>query len=80
MYVKHIPRYTGFGLGQEQPTVLLPSSPTVAATTPMTAPLVAFGQPISWNTIIVGAGVLALAWLAFSGTRKARLYIRGAFI
>jgi hypothetical protein len=60
MYVRHSPRYTGFGLGQDQSVV--------------PAPLVAFGQPINWTDLLIVAGLGAFFFVVFSGTRKVRSY------
>jgi len=78
MYVRHIPSYTGFGLGEDQPIVLLPFAPTGTTPTDTTGgPLVAFGHTFNWTEIMAGLGMAFLAVFAFRGTQRAHSYVSG---
>lgn len=71
MYVCHIPRYTGFGLGAEQPTVTLASvmPPQSKAIIP-SSPLTIAGRAISWTEFFAGVGIVYLVLSVWSGGKK----------
>jgi hypothetical protein len=70
MYIRHIPKYTGFGLGADQP-IVLPSLVSPRSTgTPPSVPLVLFGQSVNWTQVFGAAGALLIAILAFRGVKR----------